>query len=76
MAGFCSAAELRTQLEAIGRDGDDYSSSHAWRVPLLYFVCLSHAWGVLHNGPERTSVPLSVARPPERSPRLFRAASP
>ena len=45
-------------------------------LPLLYFVCLSHAWGVLHNGPERTSVPLSVARPPERSPRLFRAASP
>ena len=32
MAGFCSAAELRTQLEAIGRDGDDYSSSQVRRA--------------------------------------------
>ena len=32
MAGYCSAAELRTQLEAIGRDGDDYSSSQVRRA--------------------------------------------
>ena len=32
MAGFCSAAELRTQLEAIGRDGDGYSSSQVRRA--------------------------------------------